>query len=151
MSMSSLLFSFRGRINRKPYWIVSVALWVAVAVVVALGASGDFEFWLLAAFMILLIPIGWISVPLAAKRLHDRNKSAWWLVVFYGLPGLLESMRNLVGGAEIVLLIASMAISLWALVELGFLRGTPGPNDYGPDPLAGAAPATSPAGRAASW
>jgi uncharacterized membrane protein YhaH (DUF805 family) len=25
---------------------------------------------------------------------------------------------------------------LWYLIECGFLRGTPGPNAYGPDPLA---------------
>jgi uncharacterized membrane protein YhaH (DUF805 family) len=25
---------------------------------------------------------------------------------------------------------------LWYLIECGFLRGTPGPNSYGPDPLA---------------
>jgi uncharacterized membrane protein YhaH (DUF805 family) len=31
--------------------------------------------------------------------------------------------------------LASLAVSLWALVELGFLRGTAGPNRYGPDPL----------------
>jgi uncharacterized membrane protein YhaH (DUF805 family) len=24
---------------------------------------------------------------------------------------------------------------VWALVEIGFLRGTVGPNQYGPDPL----------------
>jgi uncharacterized membrane protein YhaH (DUF805 family) len=27
-------------------------------------------------------------------------------------------------------------VNLWVLIELGFLRGTPGPNRYGPDPLA---------------
>lgn len=26
--------------------------------------------------------------------------------------------------------------SLWFLIECGFLAGTPGPNAYGPDPLA---------------
>jgi uncharacterized membrane protein YhaH (DUF805 family) len=36
------------------------------------------------------------------------------------------------------LALASVAISIWALVELGFLRGTSGPNDFGPDPLASA-------------
>ena len=30
----------------------------------------------------------------------------------------------------------SFAITVWAIVELGFLRGTLGPNRYGPDPLA---------------
>jgi uncharacterized membrane protein YhaH (DUF805 family) len=31
---------------------------------------------------------------------------------------------------------AGYALSLWALVELGFLRGTAGENHFGPDPLA---------------
>jgi uncharacterized membrane protein YhaH (DUF805 family) len=26
-------------------------------------------------------------------------------------------------------------VDLWALIELGFLRGTRGPNRFGPDPL----------------
>jgi uncharacterized membrane protein YhaH (DUF805 family) len=28
-----------------------------------------------------------------------------------------------------------LVLSLWGLIELGFLRGTVGPNQYGPDPL----------------
>ena len=31
---------------------------------------------------------------------------------------------------------SSLVISIWALVELGCLRGTIGQNKYGPDPLA---------------
>ena len=150
MSIGRLLFSFHGRINRMPYWLVSIAMLICMSVVIGLvAANGSWQS--AAPLLLLLIPWIWIGFALAVKRLHDRNKSAWWLLVFYALPGLLESMGNLVGGAEIVLLIASMAISIWALVELGFLRGTPGPNDYGPDPLARVSPATSPAGRAASW
>jgi uncharacterized membrane protein YhaH (DUF805 family) len=30
----------------------------------------------------------------------------------------------------------NLIIGIWFFVELGFLRGTPGPNGYGPDPLA---------------
>jgi uncharacterized membrane protein YhaH (DUF805 family) len=50
------------------------------------------------------------------------------------LPGVL----NYAAGGMFVFAIAGFAISIWALVELGFLRGTSGPNDYGPDPLASA-------------
>lgn len=43
-----------------------------------------------------------------------------------------EAMRLVLSyGAVIILFIA-----IWALVELGFLRGTIGANQYGPDPLA---------------
>ena len=32
--------------------------------------------------------------------------------------------------------LAMLAVGIWALVELGCLRGTVGPNRHGPDPLA---------------
>jgi uncharacterized membrane protein YhaH (DUF805 family) len=50
--------------------------------------------------------------------------------------------------AAVVLGLASLVISIWGLVELGFLRGTVGPNQYGPDPLqtpSGAGPSIAPA------
>jgi uncharacterized membrane protein YhaH (DUF805 family) len=137
ISIGMLVFSFRGRINRMPYWLVSLGMLIVMAAVFALvGISSVLQSPML--LLLLLIPSIWIGVALAVKRLHDRNKSAWWLVIFYLLPGILEGMGGFAGDAAIVLLIASLALSIWALVELGFLRGTAGPNDYGPDPLAGA-------------
>ena len=137
MSIGTLLFSFRGRINRMPYWLASLAVLIVMAVPFALvAASGLWQSAML--LLLLLIPLIWTGVALAVKRLHDRNKSAWWLVIFYVLPGILEGIGEFAGDAAVVLLIASSALSIWALVELGFLRGTAGPNDYGPDPLAGA-------------
>ena len=38
-------------------------------------------------------------------------------------------------GGGFILSLASLAIFIWAFVELGCLPGTPGPNQYGPDPL----------------
>ena len=75
--------------------------------------------------------------PLVVKRLHDRDKSGWWILLFYLTPSVLGSIANtseqpLVG---FVFGVGSFVISIWALVELGFLRGTVGPNRYGPDPL----------------
>jgi uncharacterized membrane protein YhaH (DUF805 family) len=35
----------------------------------------------------------------------------------------------------LVLGLAAFVVSIWGLVELGFLRGTSGPNRFGPDPL----------------
>jgi uncharacterized membrane protein YhaH (DUF805 family) len=54
--------------------------------------------------------------------------------VFFLLPGVLDGIGRLLA-APLVFSLAEAAISLWALVVLGFLRGTPGPNQYGPDPL----------------
>jgi len=155
MTTSQLLFSFSGRLNRKPYWLTVLVLILITIVAVALilgiaGAgilSGDMSGlgMALALAAIAYIPLLWIGLALGAKRLHDRNKSAWWLLVFYLLPGILQGLGERAGDLGIVLTIAGFAISIWALVELGFLRGTVGPNQYGPDPLE--APGYAPAPR----
>ncbi|MEJ1967503.1 MAG: DUF805 domain-containing protein [Rhizomicrobium sp.] len=102
----------------------------------------------------------WSALAVAVKRLHDRNKGAWWLLVFYVLPIILSTPRNIaiwhavqdgtfialaqqgrtmeIGGPiAIVAGGAASLIGLWAFVELYCLRGTVGDNRYGPDPLAG--------------
>ena len=57
--------------------------------------------------------LSWALLVLSAKRLHDRNKSAWWLLI-----GLVPCIGI-----------------IWIFVELGFRRGTYGRNRFGPDPL----------------
>ena len=47
-----------------------------------------------------------------AKRWHDRDRSAWWLLIEF-IP----------------------VLNIWAFVECGCLRGTYGRNRFGPDPL----------------
>jgi uncharacterized membrane protein YhaH (DUF805 family) len=108
-----------------------VLVFVAVATI-ATGPDFSGAFLIVVLLAILLI---WPGLAIAAKRLHDRNKSAWWLLVFYVLPGVLNSIGQGLGDLVVVFSLAGAAISIWALIELGFLRGTPGPNDYGPDPL----------------
>ena len=76
------------------------------------------------------------------KRLHDRNKSGWWVLLFYGAPTALSAVAALLeSGAETSLAVllfqlVNLVILVWALIELGCLRGTIGQNRYGPDPLA---------------
>lgn len=86
-----------------------------------------------ASFLTFAIPFILIvisSVALAIKRLHDRNKSGWWLLVFYLLPGVIDNI-GMYTAVQLVFHLASLALSIWALVELGFLRGTSGSNKYG--------------------
>ena len=88
----------------------------------------------------------WISAfAIGVKRLHDRNKSGWLIVLFYAVPSILGGIANTSeqAVASFVLGLGSLVISIWGLVELGFLRGTVGPNAYGPDPLQ--TPAAAPA------
>lgn len=133
-----LLFGFRGRINRAKYWLAFVIYFIALFVLYVLF-SLFFSFpadllGLLLIFAVPVIPITISSIAVAIKRLHDRNKSGWWLLVFYFLPGVIGNIGPYTG-LDIVFQLASLALSIWALVELGFLRGTSGRNQYGADPL----------------
>jgi uncharacterized membrane protein YhaH (DUF805 family) len=51
------------------------------------------------------------------------------------VPSILSSAADRIEGGGILLHLVSFAITIWAFVELGCLRGTIGPNRYGPDPL----------------
>ncbi|MEY4510364.1 MAG: hypothetical protein RLZZ450_2486 [Pseudomonadota bacterium] len=68
--------------------------------------------------MLVLVPawltLGWVTMALGVKRLHDRDRPSWWL-----------------------LLSLVPILNVWLLVEVGFLAGTPGANRYGPDPKTG--------------
>jgi uncharacterized membrane protein YhaH (DUF805 family) len=141
MSMSQLLFSFQGRLNRKPYWMTAVVIiaLMIVLIVIAIAFFVEREIGagiaVVALIALLYIPLIWIGLAVGAKRLHDRDKSAWWLLLFYAVPSILSSAADRIEGGGIILHLVSFAITIWAIVELGFLRGTIGPNRYGPDPL----------------
>jgi uncharacterized membrane protein YhaH (DUF805 family) len=124
MPLKDLLFSFNGRIRRSQYWITAivvslvfgVVIGVVMSIVVAANAAA-FEqgqvpaiFWIV--YLLSSIPLMWISLALAVKRWHDRDKSGWWVLIAF-IP--------IIGG-------------IWTLIECGFLDGTQGPNKFGPSP-----------------
>lgn len=132
-----LLFRFKGRINRGKYWLAA-CIYIAIAFILgilifATGLGLGLFFFVALVFYIPMVVSG---IAVGIKRLHDREKSGWWLLIFYLLPVLLDRFGNIIG-VGIIFSLASIAISIWGLVELGFLRGTMGSNQYGPDPLAG--------------
>jgi len=140
--MTQLLFSFHGRLNRKPYWTMVIATTVVFILLLLLALATIREYGLefllvtIAILVILYVPLIWIGLALGAKRLHDRDKSAWWLLVFYALPTILSTAADRMEDVQFIILrLISFAITVWAFVELGCLRGTVGPNRYGPDPL----------------
>ena len=97
MKLQKILFSFEGRIGRGTYWLATLALIVAVlvltfapfllnseaAAVLMLALTSQF-IWLLSLWPILAV---------GSKRLHDRNKNGWWLLVFWLLPFALFLWR----------------------------------------------------------
>lgn len=150
MNWRTLAFSFRGRLNRAKYWLVLLAGMVISAVCISIGAFymnglrmgiyGDASGGIIAGIgvmSIILIFVLWSSIAIGCKRLHDRNKGAVWLLLFWLAPSALNAIGQSIGanGAGVFIAVVGAAIALWGLVEIGFLKGTGGPNDFGPDPL----------------
>jgi uncharacterized membrane protein YhaH (DUF805 family) len=141
MNLINLLFTFQGRINRAKWWLA-----VLIAVIASVVMLFLFVIPVLGALLALAIIIGMFVSGLAVgiKRLHDRNKSGWWLVLFYGVPGVMGFIDTWLGfqgfgelaGPRLLTSLVSFVIGIWAIVELGCLRGSIGPNRYGPDPVA---------------
>lgn len=79
----------------------------------------------------------WIGLAAAVRRLHDRAKPGWWSLPLWVAPHLLFGIGvvALQGNAGLATIIASFALFLWGIIELGGLKGTAGPNAYGPDPI----------------
>jgi uncharacterized membrane protein YhaH (DUF805 family) len=87
----------------------------------------------------------WPAFAAGAKRLHDRGRSGWAmasLYVPYAMFAVAGTMLSAQAGAGIEgparwLMIAAGVIcaglALWLLVELGFLKGEPRENAYGPE------------------
>src|SRR5216684_1780898 len=129
MELAQIWFSFKGRINRAKYWLV-LLVGSAIFATILLGAIAA-QSWALGILAgLLFIPFFVSSLAVAVKRLHDREKSAWWLLVFYLLPALLYGIANVTEYEGLVFSLAALGISLWALVELGCLRGASGANPH---------------------
>lgn len=151
MKLQKIVFSFEGRIGRRTYWLAILGLTVAVQIltfapflinseqvaVLMLALTSQFV-WLLSL---------WPLLAVGSKRLHDRNKKGWWLLVFWLLPFVLfcagfsvylfdDPRTGRSGDFWIgsILVFASLPPALWGIVELGILPGTSGPNPYGADP-----------------
>jgi uncharacterized membrane protein YhaH (DUF805 family) len=161
MNFAHVLFGFRGRINRAKYWLAAL-FWVVVSVVVfgviggmlvkdivALGSEPtgaeilrvvlSYGIGLVLIALVVIVPMVVSSLAIGIKRLHDRDQSGWWIVLFYFGPSVASAIGQGSGSdaAYLVLSLVAFGIWVWALVVLGFLRGTRGPNRYGPDPLGG--------------
>ena len=79
----------------------------------------------------------WIYLATAIKRLHDRDRSGWWIIPFFIVPGLFDQFSDLLPDSYWVLpfILPASILWLWGLVEMFCRRGTTGPNRFGPDPL----------------
>jgi uncharacterized membrane protein YhaH (DUF805 family) len=143
MNFVNLFISFKGRINRAKYWLAGLILFLISTVFNVLAYLAAYSTATQTVNALVSIPLLIFLCAIAIKRLHDRNKSGWYLLLFYGLPIVLFVASALVveapGGPSIaagVLALLSLIASIWTIIELGCLKGSIGQNKYGPDPLA---------------
>jgi uncharacterized membrane protein YhaH (DUF805 family) len=92
-------------------------------------------------WFIALAALLWCLIRTSVRRLHDRGKNGWWLLLFTAVPnavvgGTHDMAMNTVvpDGAVTVLLLVALALFLWGVAEMGVLPGNPGDNRYGPPP-----------------
>lgn len=88
-------------------------------------------------YMIAMPILMWIYLATSIKRLHDRDRSGWWMVPFFLLPALISPFSNRFGEYDAYGLIALAAgiLYLWGGIEMYFLKGSPSTNRFGPSPL----------------
>jgi uncharacterized membrane protein YhaH (DUF805 family) len=140
MDWAYLFNSFDGRISRQTFWTAMVVLLIAeiLAHIVAEAIQGD------RLSAIVDLAFTYPEFAIAAKRGHDREMPLWLLIIFFGAGAVLDllAVLELSGTDEepsmlsIFIAVPFTVLGLALLIELGFRRGTVGPNQYGPDPLA---------------
>src|SRR5208282_2672492 len=135
-----LLNGFHGRIGRRTFWIAMGV--VVVANIFACFVADQIEGDRLSAIVDLAFTYPEFAVAL--KRAHDRNLPVWLLFIFFGASAVLDlfAVLGLAGTDEtpsvlsLAMAVPFVVFGLALLIELGFRRGTVGPNQYGPDPVA---------------
>ena len=109
MTLLQILFSFKGRINRAKYWIIHLLIAAVSVIFLVLFHNNPVvsnDTGVFALLTFYIIFAVWIGLAVNVKRWHDLDKSGW------------SELTRLMG-----------------IFELGFRRGTHGPNRFGPDPL----------------
>ena len=157
---------FSGRSRRMEFWMWQLFQVIVYVVVVALamalgggammmmGRGGDPSSLLAAggAMMIVILLYGVFclavlipSIAVAVRRLHDTNRTGWWVLaplapyVLMIIAGTMVAASPdsaaVAGGIALVSMVAMLVLVIVLLVFY-FLEGTKGPNRYGPDPKA---------------
>lgn len=153
-------FSYRGRLNRKPYILRSLVLALVLNIILPLGLgmltfalpSGEIVFNIFSAVLGLVYSVA--SFSLVARRLHDIDNGAESFITLnlgvgigifvIGLICLLLSflpipfIRTLMGGIITFVFGVGCIFSLYIFfvnICLLFRKGTIGPNRFGEDPL----------------
>jgi uncharacterized membrane protein YhaH (DUF805 family) len=148
---------FSGRSRRKEYWMFFLGVMLFYLAVIILmiilaggrlatvmnggAASGGGMMGLMVGFGIIGIValLSWLlllvpSIAVGVRRLHDIDRSGWWLMLGYGpwLASVALGMAQSTDLAGIVGIVSN--IGFLVLLVFSVMSGTDGPNRFGPDP-----------------
>ena len=129
---------FSGRSRRMEYWMFSLFLILASAVllVIELAAGIDETFGAGGGPLSLIFTLATLipSLSVSVRRLHDIDRTGWWLA----MPLLAVFLFGFAAATQVGWLaaIAGIGVFVSVIVMLIFTvsNGTPGPNRFGPDP-----------------
>lgn len=97
------------RNNRQQWWIVSLPTYIVSGIIATIYQNNETTLWAIISSIVGIVAL-YLYLAANARRFHDPGKSGWWSLI-----GLIP----IIG-------------SLWVLIECGFLKGNPGPNQWGP-------------------
>jgi uncharacterized membrane protein YhaH (DUF805 family) len=101
------VLNFQGRASRSAYWWYALALLIVdVVLQIISGVAGSSALTLLVSLILIVVGLSGLSVGI--RRLHDTNKSGWWILI-----GLIP----IVGAIVLIVFMCT--------------PGTPGPNRFG--------------------
>jgi uncharacterized membrane protein YhaH (DUF805 family) len=107
----AFFFDFqRGRIGRFQWWLFNLLFWPLAYLCDMVVEDEWYDVvWMKVLAVVALLVLDWTFLAVGAKRYHDLNRSGW----------------------RQALLLIPLIGTVWVFVELGFIRGTPGPNRFG--------------------
>lgn len=115
MALKTLWLSPKGRTSRKEFWLRIYLpclgiLVLAIILDLITNQFGENSGYGISAIVYLLLI--WPMLAATIKRSHDRNRSGWFILLF-----------------------AVPVLNLWPTIEVFFLKGTEGKNQFGYDPI----------------
>lgn len=142
--LNFLFLDIRGRIDRKTFlsaffmlfllaFVVQAILTVLV-IFIARTEEANAAHYLAWGVGALVVAAGYVQVyvglfAIAVKRLHDLNRSAWWVLAYCLLMPFV-----MLPFIPVVIKLLGPFVWVFAFLALFAKRGTVGPNAYGPDP-----------------
>jgi len=144
---------FSGRASRAEYWWYTLAViiaYIAVSIVESIigmdKTVGPYGYLSVLLMLGTLVP----SIAVGVRRLHDTNRSGWWVllpIIPYGIgialagPAIMSGSMAGLGVAGIFFVIG--LVCAIALIVFMVLAGTKGDNSYGADPYEGSSMASA--------